>query len=105
MRKVMDEADARTCLAAVARSGLTVGAWGRRHGVDGRSLHAWQMNLSGRPRPTVAKPVARLIELVPSSVPRGRLRYVVRVRDAEVEIGDDFDGGTLRRILEVLRAC
>jgi hypothetical protein len=102
-RKIVDEKDARACLVAVARSGATLRAWARRHGVDGRSLHAWQMNLSGRSGSNAA--AARLVELVPVSMAMPTRRYVVRVGDAAVEVGDDFDAATLRRILEVLRAC
>ena len=104
LRKIVDEKDARACLVSVARSGLTLRSWAQRHGVDGRSLDAWQVNLSGRAAATTPAP-AKLIELVPvaTAVPTGR--YIVRIGDASIEIGDDFDGATLRRILEVLRAC
>jgi len=104
LRKVVDEKDARACLVAVARSGLTLRSWAQRHGVDGRSLHAWQVNLSGRAALATRAP-AKLVELVPASAVASRRRYVVRVGDASIEIGDDFDAATLRRILEVLRAC
>jgi hypothetical protein len=53
-RKIEDESEAERCLSAVRRSGLSAGEWGRAHGVDGRSLHAWQMNVERRseaPRP------------------------------------------------------
>lgn len=103
LRKIVDEKDARTCLVAVARSGATLRAWAQRHGVDGRSLHAWQVNLSGRSG-SKAEP-ARLVELVPVTSAVATRRYVVRVGDASIEIGDDFDAATLRRILEVLRSC
>ena len=74
LRKIVDEKDARACLGAVARSGETLAAWTRRHGVDGRSLHSWKRNLARRgASPSVAEP--RLVELVPvarpSSPPRG----------------------------------
>jgi hypothetical protein len=104
LRKIVDEKDARACLVAVARSGLTLRAWAQRQGVDGRSLHAWQVNLSGRS--ALARPVpAKLVELVPVSTAVSTRRYIVRVGDASVEVGDDFDVATLQRILEVLRAC
>jgi hypothetical protein len=52
---------------------------------------------------------AALVELVPASRPsastRAPARYTVHVGDVHVEIGDDFAAETLRRILEVLRAC
>lgn len=97
-RKIVDERDARACLSAQARSGETLRAWARCNGIDGRSLHTWQINLSrSNSRPGV-------VELVPRSAtaqasPR---RYVVSVGRGSVEIGDDFDAQTLARILEVL---
>lgn len=106
LRKIVDEKDARTCLSAVARSGEAPRAWARRHGIDGRSLRAWHLNLSTR-GPAGSR--SKLVELVPSSIVASMgiaaRRYVVRVGDASVEVGDDFDAGTLQRILEVLRAC
>lgn len=104
LRKIVDEKDARACLVAVARSGLTLRSWAQRHGVDGRSLHAWQVNLSGRTAITRRAP-AKLVELVPVLPVVSTRRYLVRVGDGSIEVGDDFDAATLRRILEVLRAC
>jgi hypothetical protein len=98
-RKVVDERDARASLAALARSGETLRDWARRNGVDGRSLRAWQINLSrgaGRPR---------LVELVPRTAETPTRGYVVRVGRGSVEIGDDFDSFTLARIVEVLQSC
>ena len=39
------------------------------------------------------------------SVPQGAVRYVVRVGDAAIEVGDDFQDETLARVVRVLRAC
>jgi hypothetical protein len=106
MRKIEDARDARACVKAARAAGLSLGAWARRHGVDGRSLHAWSVNLARSSSSTtanVAKP--RLIELVPPPVPQAAVRYVVHVGDAEVELGDDFKDETLARVVRVLRAC
>jgi hypothetical protein len=79
--------------------------WARRHGVDGRSLHAWHRNLSRRAAaPSRTEP--RLVELVRTSPPpRSTRRYLVHFGEGSVEVGDDFDDETLRRLLEVVRAC
>jgi hypothetical protein len=107
LRKVVDEKDARACLSAIARSGKTLAEWVRSKRLDGRSLRAWQLNLSrGSSTKALAKrPPMQLVELVPASVTGVARRYVVRVGDAAVEIGDDFDARTLRRIVEALRTC
>jgi hypothetical protein len=116
-RKIEDEREAARCLRAAERRGLSAGDWGRAHGVDGRSLHAWQMNLarrgttwsakrrkvSSRPKP---KPAARaLVELVPAVIPVAQqaARYALVVGGARVEFGDDASVATLRRVLEALR--
>ena len=46
-----------------------------------------------------------LVELVPTSRPAAAAQYAVTLGEVRVELGDDFDPRTLRRILEVLRAC
>ena len=107
LRKVANEADARACLSVLARSGKTLAEWARSKPLDGRSLRAWQINLArGAATKAPAKRVrAQLVELVPVSSPSVARRYVIRVDDASIEVGDEFDTGTLRRILEALRPC
>ena len=114
-RKVESESEARRYLAAVKASGASLKEWARARGIDGRSLHAWQMNLKrsrqvrARRRSSVKTPPPsassmQLVELVrtpTSSSPR----YVLRIGGASVEFGDDFDGETLGRVVEVLRSC
>ena len=108
-RKIRDEADARTCLAAAKASGLTRAAWCRALGVDGRSLRAWSINLGrrkatghrGRKTGTALAKRVELVELIAASPAptRNPARYTVRVGKLGVEIGDDFDAGTLRRLV------
>lgn len=105
-RKIEDERDARACLKAAKAAGLTPGAWARGHGIDGRSLNAWRVNLSqGRAarRSSTASP--RLIELVPTTSPQVEARYLVRVADVAIELTEDFREDTLVRLVRALRAC
>ncbi len=120
LRKIDDEFEARAELARVAAAGGDLAAYARQHGIDGRSLHAWKLNLArglrrgGRrrsPAPKHENPGAvRLVELVPAGnsltacAPSGA-RYALRVEGGVIEFGDDFRADTLRRVLEVLRAC
>ncbi|MGH2926813.1 MAG: hypothetical protein ACRDL8_01265 [Solirubrobacteraceae bacterium] len=46
-----------------------------------------------------------MIELVPAPGPWTSARYVVRIGDAAIEVGDDFADETLARAVRVLRAC
>jgi hypothetical protein len=111
LRKIDGEADARRCLAAVARAGGDLGAWTRAHGVDGRSLNLWRVNLARRSslrvKSKALQPAAlSMVELVPSpaAVTLDR-RYVLEVAGARIELGDDFDEQTLRRVVRALRSC
>jgi hypothetical protein len=114
-RKIEDEREAVRCLRAAERAGVSSGTWARAHGIDGRSLHAWQVNLGRRgksaPRKwrktsTKAPRVAHaLVELVPdvTALPQQQGRYALVVGGARVEFGDDASVATLRRVLEALR--
>lgn len=132
-RKISDEREARRSLAAAAAAGGTIRQWAHANGIDGRSLNAWRMNLKQRNRKALPKrraatppaspqrqsasrrsrsgspkvsPGPLLVELVPATAPpTPERRYVVQLGDLRVEVSDDFDPQTLRRLLEVLRAC
>lgn len=108
-RKIKDEVEARKCLADVSASRLSLAEWARAHGVDGRSLNSWRVNLArregGRPR---------LVEWVPSgaaaveTAPFRMLepaRYTVRCGDLAVEVDEHFNADTLRRLLRVVASC
>ena len=45
-RKIEDEAEARRFLLAIETEGWDIRTWARAHDVDGRSLHAWSINLA-----------------------------------------------------------
>lgn len=116
-RKIEDEREALRCLRAMEREGLSAGEWARAHGIDGRSLRAWKMNIGRRGAPVRRRKLrpkaggARhaLIELVPAATPAvhgaGAGSYVLEVGGARVEFGDDVSVATLRRVLEALRSC
>jgi len=113
-RKIQDETEAREHLSRMRESGLTLAAWARSAGIDGRSLHAWNVNLSRGDSNTAAgrTPKARkardvkLVELVPmvSSGARG-VRYIVQVGQFAIDVDARFEEGTLRRLIGVLRSC
>ncbi len=114
-RKIASESEARRCLSAVERSGLSIKEWARARGIDGRSLHAWKMNLErcsppvGRSRSARATTPSglstmHLVELVPTASAASS-RYVLRVGSASLEFDDAFTTDSLRRVVEVLRSC
>ena len=114
--KIGDESEARRCLRAAKLAGCGAGEWARAHGIDGRSLNAWKVNLARRgttashrrSKPTAPPPAHALIELVPTDS-SGKLaaggRYVLEVAGARVEFDDHCSVATLRRVLEALRSC
>jgi len=103
-RRILNEQEARRCLAAAraARGGLA--AWTRSHGIDGRSLNAWRVNLERRGvhRPRVAP---KLVELVPATGAVSSARYVLHIVGVGLELADDFNEQTLRRLVGLLRSC
>jgi hypothetical protein len=105
-RKVRDEADARESLAAARRAGVRLGVWARANGMDGRSLHAWKMNLErgSESRTRAVRRPASLVELVPTGT-SSPARYALRRGDVTFEFGDDAREEMLQRVLAVLRAC
>lgn len=119
-RRIEDEVEARRCLSAAEASGLAHREWAREQGIDARSLNMWRVILGRRgstpapqrrrrPKPAMVA-ATQLVELVPTSDATGAgssepARYVLDVEGARVEFGDDFSAPTLRRVLEVLRAC
>lgn len=95
-----------------AGEGGDLARWAREHGIDGRSLNAWRINLERRTTPrrgsasrTAAAPL-QLVELVPAAMSaRTAARFVLRIGGAELEVGDGFCEETLARIVRVLRSC
>ena len=105
-RKIFNEQDARRCLAAAKATRGSAADWARAHGIDGRSLNAWQMNLSGRGVPRSRTLAPRLVELVPATPPvSSAARYVLHVGGVELEVGDDFNEAGLRRLVTLLKSC
>lgn len=87
-----------------AAHGAEPGAVGPGHGVDGRSLNLWRVNLQRRGQPHAAVPL--LVELVPARAERQPARpYVLRVASVELELDASFDEATLRRLVSVLKSC
>ena len=104
-RKISCEIEARSALKAIARAGISIKTWARAHGVDGRSLHAWEMALTRRAQGVVRpRRTAALVELVPAT-PLSSARYVMRVGEISFEFGEDASEEMLRRAIGVVRSC
>jgi len=104
-RKIGNEQEARRCLAAARSARGALGEWARARGIDGRSLNAWRVNLERRRVRRSRGGVPKLVELVPAGVPVSPARYVLHVKGVGLELGDDFNEQTLRRLVGLLRSC
>jgi hypothetical protein len=105
-RKLFNEQDARRCLLAAKSWPAGLSAWARAHGVDGRSLNAWRVNLESRGAVRVRARAPRLVELIPTA-PRvvTREAFVLRIGGVELEVGHEFDEQSLRRLIGLLKSC
>lgn len=109
-RRIADEHDARSCLEAVASSGLTRRDWAHAHGVDARSLNAWRVNLERRAAASMNTPL-RLIELVAredeSSVPTRSAASGVRIKvdGLVIQLDRGFDSEVLLKVLDLVAPC
>ena len=101
---ITDRADAEACLVAFANSGMDLRSWALAHGVDGRSLRAWQRRLAEPQSQAAEKASIRMVELVTGSE-AATGAVVVRVGRCEIELRPGFDDETLRRILRVAQEC
>lgn len=105
-RRIFNEQDARRSLAAAKSTRGGVAAWAREHGIDGRSLNAWRVNLQRRGVTRVRAVAPKLIELVPAaSRTVAHAPYLLRVGGVELELGDDFEEHGLRRLVGLLKSC
>jgi len=103
-RRILNEQDARRCLAAAKSSRDGLAAWARAHGVDARSLNCWRVNLKGRRSvPRVLAP--KMVELVPAMVTAAHAPFVLHIRGVELEIDENFDEQSLRRLVGLLKSC
>jgi len=101
-RKIRDEAEAVAVIEEARRRGVKPSVVSREHGIDGRSVQAWGMALAKRRSPA---PSEGLLELVPVVATSARHSYRVWVGDLSIEVCDDFDEHSVRRLVTVLRAC
>ena len=101
-RKVRDEAEAVALIEEARHRGVRPSEVASERGIDGRSIQAWSMVLAKRTRAPSAE--STFLELVPTRAVAGS-SYRVWVGELSVDVPDDFDEHTVRRLVTVLRAC
>ena len=102
-RKVRDEAEAVAIVEEARRRGVRPSVVGRERGISGRSVQAWSMTLAKKQAGEV-RPESTFLELVPVALTTPR-SYRLWVEDLSVEVPDDFDEHTVRRLVAALRTC
>jgi transposase-like protein len=102
------EQDARQVLAALSRSGKSVGVFAAEHGLDPQRVYLWRRRLGEAERTTfrelVVHPPARRFA---AGSERGPFEIVLASGDV-VRVPPSFDSAALARLLEVLvqaRTC
>lgn len=101
---------ARTILAELASSGLSVPEFAARHGLDSQRVYRWRHRLGERPATLV--PTVRFAEVLIGRAGKvvgsragqpGGERFEVELRGGTiVRVGPSFDADALRRLLRVL---
>ena len=103
-RDPWSEAEAREALAAASRSGLSLSAFSRKHGLSDRTLYWWHMRI--RTHQDLHTGPLSFVPVVPlraPAPPRAVAPLEVVVGPAVVRVGPDFCEDTLARVVGVLR--
>ena len=91
-------ADARSALARLAASGLSLGEFARREGLETQRLRRWQRRLGRETRPA-AVPPAELIEIRPR---RPEPVEIVLRSGVIVRVAETIDPATVARLVATL---
>jgi transposase-like protein len=96
------EQDGRDALAALQRSGKTVGVFAAEHGLDPQRLYSWRRRLGGAEHTAfqelIVRPSAR-VAVADGSAPF----ELVLASGVVVRVPPSFDTAALQRLLEVVR--
>ena len=103
LRRRWTVADARSALAALAASGLSVGAFARREGLDRERLYRWRRRLSAERREPTRPTTAELIEIRPRAVAPVE---ILLVSGRVLRVSESIDADALARLVGALeRSC
>lgn len=101
---------ARSVLAALAASGLSVAQFAREHDLDPQRLFAWRRKLAASaPAPTPSAASVHFVELAPglpstTATPAPAARYEVQLSNGErLRVEGAFEVDSVRALLALLR--
>ena len=97
-------AEARVALEQMGASGLSVGEYARRHGVDAARLYRWRRCFSGERKQTRAVPVAAapIIELR-TAARRADPVEIVLTSGVMLRVAETIEPSALARLISALR--
>lgn len=103
-RKVRDEQEAHELLAGAEAAGADLATWARTHGIDGRSLNAWSLNLDRR-RHHGSADALRVVELIPKEPAAPPSMLTIRCGPFVVDVSPGVDEHLLARVLSTVSTC
>ncbi len=104
VRDPWTENEARTTLAAVGQSGLSLAGFARRHGLCDRQLYWWRNRL--RSHPSVEPANGPFVRIRTHALPSREVSGIeIAVGDAVIRVAPGFDAQTLAQAIAVLRAA
>lgn len=99
-------AEARAALKGLAASGLSVGNFARREGLDDARLHRWRRHFAregaGRESAAASGPTPALIEIRPSPR-RAEVVEIVLASGVTLRVAERIDPSALARLVAALR--
>ena len=98
------EDEARAVLAAASRSGLSLAAFARRHGLLDRTLYWWRTQL--RAHPNVEPATRSFARICTDSLPNREMSGIeIAVAEVTIRVAPGFDPQTLAQVVAALRPC
>jgi transposase-like protein len=95
------EADARSVLKELARSGQSVRQFAERHGLDPQRVYVWRRRVAGGDRTTFREVVVRAPQ-GGSTEAQGSALELTLASGVRIRVPPSFDAEALTRLLEVL---
>ena len=101
-RKIVDPTEAKSLLAALELSGLSIEGFAYQEGISTRSLVNWRTTLTA----TAQSKKLDFVEIVP---PANRVQappvYRIQIADVTLELDAHFDGQVVQRLIRCVRSC
>ena len=98
------EDEARAVLSAASRSGLSLAAFARRHGLLDRTLYWWRTQL--RAHPNVEPATGMFARICTDSLPNREVSGIeIAVSGTTIRVAPGFDPQTLAQVVAALRPC